>query len=173
MPTGRPVRLVFDLDRHRIALEETTGKMLREKEEGESTGAGAEAATEQEKEAREYADGIVEGPKAPRASFTPVEKFGGDDDDEGKGGRSLGDGVKYRLVQTEHDGEPRTKGRAYLYIWPGGTTERAVIQLYRDADSDGLTVMVSALTGRAKIKRGRVELEERRTDEDFGVREEE
>lgn len=168
--TGNPVRLVFDLDGHRILLEETTGKMVREKDEGASTGAGAEAASDEEREAREYADGVVEGPRAPRPSFRRVERFGADDDE---GFRALGSNVRFRQVHTEHDGAPRAEGRAYLYIWPGGSTERAVVQLYRPGDEEGLTVLVSALTGRAKVERGRVELEEPRNDDSFGVREEE
>src|SRR5262245_16811701 len=42
--TGRPVRMVMDLDKQRLMLEETTGVMLREKEKKSATG-GAEAAT--------------------------------------------------------------------------------------------------------------------------------
>jgi general secretion pathway protein H len=135
----------------------------------EGTSAGAEGTTEAEKEAIEYADGIVKGPKAPRASFAPIEKFGFD----GEPSRALDRGVRYRAVQTEHDETPRVEGRAYLYFWPGGDTERAVIQLNRDGDEEGLTVVVSPLTGRARIERGVVDMEEPREDVDFDVREEE
>ncbi len=166
--TGKPVRLVFDLDNQIVRVEETSGKMLREKDENESSGAGADPATEAEKEVRERAATIMDGPRAPRARFTPVVAF----QDEEPEGKSLGRGVRFRQIQTEHDGRPRTEGRAYLYIWPGGQTERAAIQLYRDGDDDGLTVVVNALTGRAKIQRGRVELEASRTEADFGEREE-
>jgi general secretion pathway protein H len=171
--TGRPVRLVFDLDEDTIALEETSARMLRVKDTGdkgsEGTSAGAEAVTEAEKEAVEYADGIVKGPKAPRASFAPIKSFGFD----GEPNRSLDRGVRYRAVQTEHDDKPRVDGRAYLYFWPGGDTERAVVQLNRDGDDEGLTVVVSPLTGRARIERGAVDMEAPREDVDFDVREEE
>jgi general secretion pathway protein H len=173
--TGRPVRMVFDTDNDRILLEETTGKMLRVKEE-DNTGGGAEPATEAEKAAREEADRIVEGVTKPRPTFTPVKQFGFDGDDPA-GGRELGQGIEFVQVQTEHDEVPRKEGRAYLYFWPGGGTERASIQLRKkgadDAD-DGLTVMVSRLTGRAKIERGAVDLPESRvSDEEFSEREEE
>ena len=72
--TGRPVRLVFDLEQETVILEQSTGRMLREKEEGESTGAGAEAVTEAEKAAREESDRILEGPRAPRAAFNSSTK---------------------------------------------------------------------------------------------------
>jgi general secretion pathway protein H len=163
--TGRPVRMVFDLDKDRVALEEATGsKMLREKEK-DNTGGGAEAATEAEQKARAEADRILEGPRAPRAEFKPVKQFGFDGEDEA-GGREFPAGVQFRSVQTEHDEEPRTEGRGYLYFWPGGGTERAAIQVGRGDDI--LTVLVSPLTGRAKIEKGAVKLEAPKNDSDFG-----
>jgi general secretion pathway protein H len=168
--TGRPVRLVFDLDQKRIMLEEATGSvMLREREE--SASAGAQAATEAEQKAVAEAERILEGPKAARAQFKPVKQFGFDADNPSLG-RELGRDIEYRHVQTEHDEQPRSEGRAYLYFFPGGGTERAVIQLRRNEQDEGLTVLVSALTGRARIERGRVELPEPRSDGEFSEREE-
>ena len=174
---GRPVRIVFDLDAQRISMEETADRMLRVKESkdgfskgsAEGVSAGADPATEAEKESLKYADGVVKGPRAPRAKFTPIPF--GSNDKEAEKGRDLGLGVSFRLVQTEHDSKPRDKGRAYLYVWPGGGTERAVIQLERKGGQDALSVLVSPLTGRAHIERGKVELEESRRDEDYGMRE--
>lgn len=169
--TGRPVRLVFDLDEHRLLLEETSDVMLRAKEE-KNTGGGAEAATEAEQLARAEAERIIDGPKAPRAKFSAVKQFGFDGDEPGKG-RGLGAGVKFKQVQTAHDEEPRSSGRAYLFFWPGGGTERAVVQIVREGDTEGLSVVVSPLTGRGKIEHGPVKLEGVRTDDDFGQLEEE
>ena len=163
--TGRPVRLVFDLEQETVTLEQSTGRMLREKEEGQSTGAGAEAVTEAEKAAREESDRILEGPRAPRAAFEPIQEFGAK-------GRPLGSGVEFRQVQTEHDGQPRTEGRAYLYFWPGGDTEHASVQIRLHGETQGLTVMVSPLTGRARIERGNVDLPEPRADGEYSEREE-
>lgn len=172
--TGRATRVVFDLENHRVRLEEAnTGAMLREKEGAESAGAGAEASTELEKAAREEAERLVDGPRAPRPAFVPISEtvLG---EDALAGGRELGKGVKFREVQTEHDGEPRREGQAYLYAWPGGETERAVVQLFDGRSSDeGLTVTVSALTGRARVERGRVELPQPRLGEAYSEREEE
>jgi general secretion pathway protein H len=171
---GRPVRLVFDIDQNLLLMEETSDRMLRVKEtsdtkSSEGASAGANPATEAEKESLSYADSIVKGPKAPRAKFTAIPIGSGETD--GSKGRDLGKGVKYRLVQTEHDLKPRDKGRAYLYFWPGGGTERAVIQIERTGSEDVLSVLVNPLTGRAKIQRGKVELVERSDDDDFGNRE--
>jgi general secretion pathway protein H len=173
--TGRPVRIVFDLDADRLSVEETEGRMLRVKDTGdkesEGASAGAEAATDAERESMEYAKGVVQGPKAPRAVFKPVTRLGFDDD--AVGGRELGVGVHYRQVQTEHDDRPRKEARAYLYFWPGGGTERAVVQLVRDGDDTGLSVVISPLTGRARLERGAIELESPKYEVDFDVLEEE
>ncbi len=166
--TGDPVRMVFDLDKNRVSLEETNGVMLVKKDEGASTGAGAEPATKAEQDAKAEANRILEGPKPPRPRFTPVKEFVGDSDSAG--GRSLGRGIKFRSVQTSHDGEPRKDGRAYLYFWPGGDTERASIQLGSSPDDDGLTILVSPLTGRAEIKRGHIALDDPDNAADFGER---
>jgi general secretion pathway protein H len=168
---GRPVRIVFDLDNGTMMMEETRGRMLRVRDEKEGAKAGAEAATETEQAAAEYARDIVQGPRAPAAAFTPVASFAADADDPAKG-RELGRDIRFLQVQTEHDVEPRIEGHAYLYFWPGGGTERAAIQITRPGDHDGLTVLVDALTGRAQLKRGRIELEEARRDVDFQEREE-
>lgn len=168
---GRPVRLVFDIDNGRLLMEETRGRMLRVTSHQEGAKAGAQAATEAEQEASDYARGIIQGPRAPEPMFTPVQSFSADSDDPALG-RELGKDIRFVQVQTEHDAEPRVDGRAYLYFWPGGGTERAAIQITRPGDRLGLTVLVSALTGRAKIERGRIELEEARHDTDFQEREE-
>jgi general secretion pathway protein H len=172
--TGHPVRLVFDMDDSRLLMEETADRMLRvketadEKTTGGSSG-GADPATVAEKESLAYADGIVKGPKAPRAKFTAIPLSSADTD--GTKGRELGRDVRFRLVQTEHDFKPKDKGRAYLYFWPGGGTERAVIQVERKGSDDVLSVLVSPLTARAKIERGKVDLQAPHEEDDFGSRE--
>jgi general secretion pathway protein H len=169
---GRPVRMVFDLENHRVMLEETnTSQMLRETAD-EDPSAGAEPADELEKSAREEAEGILDGPRKARPRFTPVKQFGSDGEDAGEG-RALGQGIRFRQVQTEHDPEPRREGRAYLYIWPRGGTEEAAIQIQSGDDDEGLTIRVSALTGRARVERGRVDLPESRGEEGYSEREEE
>lgn len=171
--TGHPVRLVFDFETGRVLMEETTDRMLRVKDTGdtktsEGASAGADPATEAERESLAYADGIVKGPRAPRAKFKAI-RIGSGDDDPTKG-RDIGRSIHFRLVQTEHDRKPRDSGRAYLYFWPGGGTERAVVQLERAESDEVLSVLISPLTGRAHIQRGKVDLTEPRMDDDFGQR---
>jgi len=162
--TGKPTRLTFDLDKGTIALEEAnTSLVLREHTQDSSS--GADPATELEKKAHAESDRILEGPHAARPAFKAVSGFLGSAGESGTS-RSLGSGVEFVSVQTEHDDEPRTSGRAYLYFFPGGTTERASVQLKRKGDDTGLTVTVSGLTGRAKVERGRVDLPRSRSDVD-------
>lgn len=174
--TGRPARLVFDLDEHKLTLEETSSLiMARVKDDGnaetENEAAGADPVADLEEEAKAEAAEIIEGPRAPKPSFSPVQQFAAEEEGEASG-RSLGQGVNFRYVQTEHDGAELREGRAYLYFWPGGETEHAVIHLGREG-SDGLSVRVSALTGRAKIEQGASELPEPRSDGEISEREEE
>jgi general secretion pathway protein H len=178
--TGHPARLVFDMDAHKLSLEETSSLVLA-REKNQEVDAEAEAESEEEKptdavtelenDAEAEAKAIVEGSRAPRPEFTAVRQFKAEGDDR-EDGRALGGGVSFRSVQTEHDSGERTHGRAYLYFWPGGETEHAVIHLGR-ADDEGLSVSVSALTGRAKIGKGKVVLPEPRADGQVSERDEE
>lgn len=152
--TGKPVRLVLDLDQRRARLEEAQGVSFT-REKGAVAG-GADAVTEAEKKARADIERVLEGPKPARSKFKPIKELS-DPSDPTKG-RELGAGVQIVSVQTDHDEEPVTEGRAYLYFWPGGVTERALIRLKRtDSSEDGLAVLISGLTGRAMIQRGKGE----------------
>lgn len=167
--TGRPTRLAFDLDGNKLTLEEASSSVVL-REHTKDASSGAEPATELEKKAHAESERILAGPHAPRPSFKPVPAFSAG---AGSGpARDLGNGVELVSVQTDHDDEPRTSGRAYLYFFPGGTTERASVQLKRRGDATGLTVTISGLTGRAKVERGRIDLPPPRSDGEASEREE-
>jgi general secretion pathway protein H len=169
--TSKSMRLVFDIDASTMWLEEGDAPMLVQSKDTTGTG-GANPLTDAEKAAVQEADTIVKGPRAPRASFRPVSGATVTQDvtpnanapaatPGGKGPIPLPRGIKFREVQTAHDDAPRTSGRAYLYFWPGGLTERASIQL-RVGDSvesgDTLSLMVAPLTGKVTVKNGPVAL---------------
>ena len=127
---------------------------------------GAEGATEQERDAIAQEQRILKGPQAPRARFVAVKALGMDDPDN-SGGRPLGKGVKFRKIETAHSADGQTAGRAYLYFWPGGQTERAAIQLQAgDANGpdDGITLLVSPLTGKVRTAAGPKSLDPLRDD---------
>jgi general secretion pathway protein H len=173
--TGKPTRMAVDLTAGTVTLEESSSTVALRRD-------SVDVAEENEEQAlRAYEDEAVAAAEAAAESFlsgsgsagdgfTPVPALGGD---EQTGARAVDGGVKFRLVQTEHDSEPVIEGTAYVYFWPGGETERAVVQLGSGEDDDGLTVEISPLTGRAKIKRGRVPLPEARfLGDDYSEREE-
>lgn len=158
--TSRSVRLVFDFEHEQFWLEEASRPMLVKERDVTGTG-GADPATEVERAALAEGERITAGPRIPKPAFQEVEAFGLSGNEGKKGKKPLARGVRFRAVQTPHDDEARTEGRAYLYFWPGGRTERASIQLVvgeRDDDARTLTLMVSPLTGKVTIKEGAVEL---------------
>jgi len=163
--TGRPTRLVFDFEKRQLSIEEASNSlMLREK--GKDQTGGADPATAAETKARAEAERIVEGPHAARPHFAKLSGVKGAVDDLASG-RSLGKGVEIVQVRTEHDDEPIREGRAYIYFWPGGTTERAIVQLKKEGDKEAsMTIVVSPLTGRAKIEKGAVDYPEPRGFDD-------
>lgn len=161
--TGRPVRLVLDLDKHQVWLEEAeTSRALRTNLSDENEKAKATKREEQrllavKANAEADAERLLEGKSGTKAGFIPVEKLEMAGEKVGAP-RELGSSIEFRQIHIEHDGEPRKDGRAYLFFWPGGETEWASIQLRRSGEQDGLTVLVSPLTGRARIERGSVDL---------------
>jgi general secretion pathway protein H len=177
--SSKPVRLVMDFEESAIWLEEGDQPMLVQSKDTTATG-GASPATVAEKQALEEASRIVKGPAPPRTAFSEIDPMGMVSSDPGKTHKPLGRGIKFREVQTGHDAAPIAKGRAYLYFWPGGQTERASIQLkipQKDEEADkseknALTLVVAPLTGKVVIKDGAVPLPEAKEDKDLSEREE-
>jgi general secretion pathway protein H len=164
--TSRDLRLVMDIEQQRVWIEESEAPMLVRPKDPSAAG-GAEAVTEAEKQAHEEGDRVMKGPPIPKPSFKKIVTSGVGDDDK-QGTKALQRGITFRSVQTTHDDEPRKSGRAYLYFWPGGLTERAAIQVRigdSDEDYQTLTLLVAPLTGRVTIKNGPVELEVPTDDE--------
>jgi general secretion pathway protein H len=159
--TSRSERIVFDLDHGKFWLEESRQPMLVQSHDTTGTG-GADPVTEAEKQALAESDRVIKGPEAPRATFHRVKPgLYQASDNAGGSEASLPYGIKFRSVQTGHDEEPRDKGRAYLYFWPGGLTERASIVLRKGdslADDDAMSLLVKPLTGVTTIKPGNVSL---------------
>jgi general secretion pathway protein H len=170
--TSKTVRLVFDFEERSVTLEETTSRLMLKK--GDKTG-GAEAATDAEKEAHAEAEATLKATRVSRPQFAPAKVLGFDPDD-GKTGKVLETGIRFLQIEAEHQDEPET-ARGYLYFFPGGQTERAAIQLVRGrpgqepVDADIMTIMVSPLTGKVELKKGRVSLPQPRTDEEESERE--
>jgi general secretion pathway protein H len=168
---SKPVRLVFDFDERMVVLEESTSGLVLDK--NDKTG-GAAAATEAEREAQEAAEAILKGPRAPRPSFQPTKAFGFNPDKD-KPGKELPNGIRFLQVETGHEDEPENTGRAYLYFWPGGQTERAAVALVisgeEESEDSVMTILVSPLTGKTELKKGKVGMPRPRNDGEESERE--
>jgi len=171
--TSKSIRLVMDFEESQLWLEEGDQPMLVQSKDTTGTG-GASAATMAEQQAYEESGRIMKGPVAPKTGFKEIDAMGLVASEPGKGKKPLERGIKFREVQTSHDAEPRTAGRAYLYFWPGGQTERASIQL-KVGDStnerDAITLIVSPLTGKVTVKDGAVALTKPTDDQSASERE--
>lgn len=171
---GKPVRLSVDLTAGRLLLEESSSSLALRRTQP------IEPIEGEESEQPSLADLAVQDAQAagedflaftgtPSSGFSPIDLLGQDGE---LPGRVIDSSIKITKVQTEHDDEPITEGVAYIYFWPGGVTERAIVQLGRGLSDDGVTVEVSPLTGRARISRGKVELPEPMgLDEEYSERE--
>lgn len=167
--TSRVVRLVFNLDQRTVGIEESQGQLWLSK--NDRTG-GAAAATDAERRAVEEAESILKGPRVARPSFSPVKAFGFSAD-KGKQGKELERNIRFLQVETSHQDDVVKADQAYLYFWPGGQTERAAVQLSIGGsvlDVDCLTVLVSPLTGKAEMKKGRYNMPRPRDDRDESER---
>ncbi|CAN99387.1 prepilin-type N-terminal cleavage/methylation domain-containing protein [Sorangium sp. So ce327] len=167
---SKPVRLVFDFEERMIVLEESAGELLVERND---RAGGAAAATEAEKAATAEAEAILKGPRAPRPSFEPAKAYGFNPEKD-RPGKELSSGVRFLQVETGHQDEPVTEGRAYLYFWPGGQTEHAAIQLSLgggETEDAVMTVLVSPLTGKTELRKGKASMPRPRDDAEASERE--
>lgn len=168
--TSKTIRLVMDFSESSIWLEEGDQPHLVQTKDITGTG-GATPATVAEQAAVEESSRILKGPPIPKAQFHEIDAMGLAASEPGKGHKPLERGIKFATVQTGHDDAPRTEGRAYLYFWSGGQTERAAISLKVGEDGQVLTMIVQPLTGRVTIKDGAVDLPAPKDDKEASERE--
>jgi general secretion pathway protein H len=161
--TSKVVRLVFNFEQRTVAIEESSSQLWLAK--NDRTG-GAQAATDAERKAIEEAESIVKGVHAPRPSFRPVKAFGFTGE-KGSQGKELERNIRFLQIEPGHQDDAIKADQAYLYFWPGGQTERAALQLSIGGstfDADVVTILVSPLTGKADIRKGKVNMPRPRDD---------
>jgi len=161
--TGQYYRIVLDLDNSKYWAERSDDRMYLARDKEESPGQGKafdQVALEKkldeedakQKELQEHLGGtaaMLEPPPKPRrARFQSFKDA------------TLPQVVlkKVRLfdVYTPRQREPYTSGRAYLYFFPDGHTERAVVRL---SDGDNFySLVVHPLTGRVEVKGGKYDI---------------
>lgn len=139
--SGRNQRLVIDLDSHSWWAEEQASSdpceaFLLPGDEPDEPEDGKEGP-----DGQRVAKGGFEATKSQLLQKTALEK-----------------GITFAGAMTSHDNQPLEKGQAYVYFFPNGTTEQALIQLMGRED-DYMTVEVMALQGAARIHNDKVELD--------------
>ena len=171
--TSRTTRLVLDFAARTISVEDSPGRMMLQT--GDRTG-GAAAATDLEREVVEASEEILEGPRKPRAQFSPIKSLLGFEYQSGGGEakKPLAEGIYFRRVEVEHEEEPVLEDRVYLYFFPGGLAERAAVQIQQGEgevdEDDVITVLVSPLTGKTSILGGSIDMPRPMSDEDASER---
>lgn len=142
------MRLVFDFEKQSYYVEATSDLYQLESEEDRlerlrrAEKAKPKTETKSEKSSEE------------EKTETPVQKaeakFGAVDSHLLKPYQLPG-GVFFKDIFTEHDSGPVSKDKAYIYIFPSGYVERAIINLRNEDDSSLRAIEVNPMTGNSKI----------------------
>ena len=155
-----PFRLVFDLDEQAYWVESSSEKYLFDREKTRVSDGRLDEDAEKEKErgrSRRFVDrSYIEGGEMWQPKGKPsFSDFAGRYTKK----KPLPEDIIFQDVWVAHQEDRVTAGRAYLYCFPTGMTERAVIHIGDDAE-DAYTLVVQALTGVVKIHPGYVEAED-------------
>jgi general secretion pathway protein H len=185
--TGKYYRLVFDLDNGRYWAESSDDRfmMLREKERGGERGRGLTDEEREASKIGGPSAGAVkkisttQPANASAAAASDVAGTGDSNEDlvDDHGNLKLGQpkavfksfkdtmlksidvkkGIQIADVYTPRQRDPYTKGRAYLYFFPQGFGERAVVHL-SDGKDNFYSLLVHPLTGRVQVTSGYLEI---------------
>lgn len=147
--SGKTCRMVFDLDGSAWWPECAQGKATIQRTEESARGARVEE--------DESKDQLGDGEDDERRRVEERNAFA--EFASGLAPRhTLPEGIHLQSAWTQHQEEPYVAGKAYLYFFPQGQTEKAY--LYLSDGDDTYTVIVSPVTGRTKVVAERVEIPE-------------
>jgi len=147
---GTTVRMVLDLEQHTLTFEESHGDVVldrsedREYDEMEDNAATAPWAAA---EARLNDEVVITG----RSSFAPIQRDENNAHPDPRYHERGLDGARVLLVSTPHEPEPRETGKAYIYFWPSGRAEHALVQLGDDDGDLVFSVEIEEMTARGQI----------------------
>jgi type II secretory pathway pseudopilin PulG len=141
-------RVVFDLDEHQYWVESSSDRFVLDREKTDVRDGMLNIEEEDERRSRRFVSrsfiesGAMWEPKK-RASFSD---FAGPLTPK----VPLPKDIEFQDVWVAHQTERVTGGHAYLYCFPTGMTERAMIHLVED-NEDTFSLQVEALTGSVKV----------------------
>jgi general secretion pathway protein H len=142
---GRTCRMVLDLDANAY-WSECAKTNVRLDREGERSQNGARIATREEELAAVPAQDSLSAMDRERLTLAAKGAFAATNDIPRT---ELGSSVKFSDVWVQHQPEPYTAGKAFVYFWSTGLTEEAAIHVAQS--DDVFSLIVSPLTGKVKI----------------------
>lgn len=141
-----PFRIVFDLSNQKYWLESGGESFVLSAEK-----TGENSARDEKK------DKDKKGESSPEDGAYQQQAFSEDVEVVRK--TTISGAVKLRDVHTSHDEAPVTEGLAFLYFFPNGMTEQAVIHLSNEDRTGNYSLLVNPLTGKTGVAREYVDLE--------------
>lgn len=156
------IRLVFDFEKNSYWVEATSEQFLltsKEVQEAEAEEAAAEAEEEEDEKEEVITEGedgeektVTTVKKYRTPTFTAVEEFL-------LKSVKLPDGVYLKDVYTSHDKGPVSIGQAFIYFFPNGYIEPAIINLRDEDDELNYSIKINPLMGTTSIESEYRELE--------------
>jgi len=144
---GTTTRLLFDFEKHTMAVEETATPVTIASFEQLEADTGT--AVDPWELAKQRVEEPLESKPQPTSPFSPIST------DSGKPikryqAQPLADGIEVHALLTPRDPDPRTEGEAGVYFFPGGMTEHTVVQL-KDSNENIYSVEIHPLTGKGRL----------------------
>lgn len=151
---GKIVRVHFSIPGSTFSVEEAHSGVLmtRAKDKKEKKNLDANGQSVDSVDPWEAASQRINHPDKPSVGASPFSALTTEDGEPLKRYQnvSLGRGVQIIKLLVPHEPEPVTKGEGSVHFFPGGHTERAVIQL-GDGRDGVYSVEVHPLTGHVRI----------------------
>lgn len=146
-----PYRIVFDMTDQAYWLEEGSGPFYLGAEKKE-TGTGKKEAEEKK---GEEGDASGEGEESEEAEATDETAFAAENTVIKK--VTFKDEIRIRDVYVGHQEDVVSGGQSFLYFFPHGLTEKAVIHLADEEGENNMTLVVNPVTGKTTILSGFLE----------------
>ena len=159
---GRPMRLVLDLGSNTYRAEtmsatEDRAALYLQSVKKVGQGADPDAPQEETKKASFGFGDLLKQPlpSRPKPAWEPMVA-------KGMKLEPLDASVKFAAIYTPQQTQPFTEGQGYLYFWPSGQTEHALLHLSlvdaKEEEKDKFfSILVDPTTGRAKVLKERYE----------------
>lgn len=156
---GRYYRVSFNLDDQNYLVEQSDSPFYVIKEGDEK-----EALRRKNEEDSTGIDSLMEGEESSAPATPPASGSFAESEDELLSVNAVPNGIRLRDVYVMHQKEPASGGKSYLYFFPRGQTEFAVIHFCKaevideevpdDEDDSGnyMTLIVNPLNGSVEVR---------------------